>query len=319
MTRWSASIFEEHKSSLERVQARHILIRVKGSRVPLRPGEQDLTDDQAKAKADEVYKRLKAGGDFAKIAREESDDTGSGADGGDLGSFGHGRMVMPFEQTAFSLKEGEISQPVRTPFGWHVIQVEHRFDTPEKLAEQIRASLGPKKTEDLIADLKKSRKTEIDTSFFGPPPPPEPASPISPARRRLRRHRRSRRENVMGSYCVAIRIRPPLRIRRGAAMVVPCRSDITCAALPRRGGRLSYRAWRENMLSALCGAMRNRAFALWDRNDGEALVHFPRLCPNRQGEDTGQGKACGKEDECGAGGVEVAFQVADEVYAQKTA
>jgi len=170
--------FEEHKASLERVQARHILIRMKGSRVPVRPGQQDLTDDQAKAKAEDIYKRLKAGGDFAKMAREESDDTGSGADGGDLGSFGHSQMVAPFEQTAFALKEGEISQPVRTPFGWHVIQVEQRFDTPEKLAEQIRASLGPKKTEDLIADLKKSRKTEVDDSFFGPPPPPEPASPL---------------------------------------------------------------------------------------------------------------------------------------------
>lgn len=171
--------FDEHKAGLERVQARHILIRMKGSRVPLRPGTQDLTDDQAKTKADDIYKRLKAGGDFTKIAREESDDTGSGADGGDLGSFGHGRMVQPFEQTAFALKEGEISPPIRTPFGWHVIQVVKRFDTPEKLAEQIRASLGPKKTEDLISDLKKSRKAEVDDSFFGPPPPPEPALPAS--------------------------------------------------------------------------------------------------------------------------------------------
>ncbi len=170
--------FEEHKAGLERVQARHILIRMKGSRVPLRPGEADLTDDQAKAKALDIYKRLKAGGDFAKIAREESDDTGSGADGGDLGSFGHGRMVQPFEQTAFSLKEGEISQPIHTPFGWHVIQVQQRFDTPEKLAEQIRASLGPKKTEDLISDLKKSHQAHVDDSFFGPPAPPEPAGAV---------------------------------------------------------------------------------------------------------------------------------------------
>jgi peptidyl-prolyl cis-trans isomerase C len=173
--------FEAHKGRLERVQARHILIRMKGSRVPLRPGEQDLTDDQAKAKAEDIYKRLKAGADFAKIAREESDDTGSGADGGDLGSIYHGRMVQPFEEAVFALKEGEISQPVRSPFGWHVIQVMHRFDTPEKLAEQIRASLGPTETEDLIAELKKSHKTEVDDSFFGPPAPPEPTTPATTA------------------------------------------------------------------------------------------------------------------------------------------
>jgi peptidyl-prolyl cis-trans isomerase C len=168
------AFFEKYKADLERVQVRHILIRMKGSRVALRPGEPDLTDDQAKAKAEDICKRLKAGADFAKIAREESDDTGSGRNGGDLGSMSHGRMVKPFEQAAFALKEGEISQPVRSEFGWHVIQVVERFDTPEKLAEQIRAVLGPQKADDLVGELKKSHKTEVDDSFFGPPPPPEP-------------------------------------------------------------------------------------------------------------------------------------------------
>ena len=135
--------FEEHRASLERVHARHVLVRTPGSKVSLRPGQKELTEDQARAKALDIYNRLKSGADFAKVAREESDDTGSGTGGGDLGSVSRGRTVEPFEKAAFALKEGEIGQPVRSPFGWHVIQVLERFDTPEKLAEQIRTAVGP--------------------------------------------------------------------------------------------------------------------------------------------------------------------------------
>ncbi len=137
--------YDEHKADLERVHARHVLIRTPGSRVPQDPSRKELNEEQAKAKAEDVAKRLKAGGDFAKIAREESDDTGSGADGGDLGSFTRARMVAPFSQAAFSLKENEISAPVKTPFGWHIIQVLERFDTPEKLADPIKAQLAPRR------------------------------------------------------------------------------------------------------------------------------------------------------------------------------
>jgi parvulin-like peptidyl-prolyl isomerase len=150
---------------------------MKGSHVALRPGQQDLTEDQAKAKAQDIYKRLKGGADFAKIAREESDDVGSGASGGDLGSVYHGRTVQPFEEAAFALKAGEISQPVKTQFGWHIIQVVERFDTPDKFAEQIRNALGPAKTEELITTLKKTHPTKVDESFFGPPPPPPATAP----------------------------------------------------------------------------------------------------------------------------------------------
>ena len=169
--------FDEHRNLLERVHARHILIRTPGSKVQLKPGQKELTEEQAKAKATDVYNRLKAGADFAKIAREESDDTGSGAGGGDLGSVNRGRTVEPFEKAAFALKEGEIGQPVRSPFGWHVIQVVERFDTPDKLAEQIRTAVGPTKTQDLIQELEQSHKADVDDGFFGPPEPPDAGAP----------------------------------------------------------------------------------------------------------------------------------------------
>ena len=174
--------FDEHKQEFERVQARHVLIRSPDSRVPIRPGQQALTEDQAKAKAQDICARLTAGGDFAKIAREESDDVGSGQDGGDLGSFGHGKMVQIFEQTAFSLKKGEISKPVRSPFGWHVIQVVERFDTSEKMAEQIRDVIGPRKTTQIIVEMEHSEKPMVDAGFFGPPAPDVSTDPAGATR-----------------------------------------------------------------------------------------------------------------------------------------
>jgi peptidyl-prolyl cis-trans isomerase C len=185
--------FDEHKASLERVAARHILIRTAGSKVPIRPGQppepvdaagKALYDAQAKAKADEIVKRLKAGEDFAKIARAESDDTGSAAEGGDLGSFTRGRMVPAFEQAAFALKEGEISQPVKSDFGWHVIQVTGKYDTLDKLGDetknQIRAELSPQKMNDLIQGLKKDGKVVMDEAYFGPPSPEFQQGPQGP-------------------------------------------------------------------------------------------------------------------------------------------
>ena len=68
-----------------------------------------------------VITRLEAGEDFAAVAIEVSSDTGSGANGGDLGWFGRGRMVPEFEEAAFNLEIGEISDPIQSDFGWHII------------------------------------------------------------------------------------------------------------------------------------------------------------------------------------------------------
>jgi parvulin-like peptidyl-prolyl isomerase len=103
-------------------KARHILLstRLEGQAdTALR--EKKVAD--AKAEAAKIVEALKKGEDFAKLARERSDDPGSKANGGDLGTFATGRMVAPFEQACLSLKDGEISGPVESPFGVHVIQL----------------------------------------------------------------------------------------------------------------------------------------------------------------------------------------------------
>ena len=94
------SYYDSHKSEFEEAQGGHILIRFKGSSVPLKPNEKDLTPEEALAKAQEIRKQILAGGDFATLTKAESDDTGTGAKGGDLGTFKHGQMVAPFDQAA---------------------------------------------------------------------------------------------------------------------------------------------------------------------------------------------------------------------------
>src|ERR1019366_2092355 len=85
--------YDQHKAEYEQAKASHILIRFKGSAVPLKPGQKDLTEEEALAKAKELREKLVKGDDFAATAKAESDDPTSGANGGSLGTFTRGRMV----------------------------------------------------------------------------------------------------------------------------------------------------------------------------------------------------------------------------------
>ncbi len=96
----------------EEVSARHILVE---------------TEDKAK----ELKEKIKAGGDFVALAKENSKDPGSKEDGGNLGYFGHGQMVPQFEDIVFKLAKGDVSDPVKTQFGWHLVKLEDkRFKQP---------------------------------------------------------------------------------------------------------------------------------------------------------------------------------------------
>jgi parvulin-like peptidyl-prolyl isomerase len=102
-----------------RASASHILVAYKGAR----GGDKATrTKEQAKARAEEALKKAKAGSDFAALARTYSDDPGSAAKGGELGTFPRAAMVKPFADATFALKPGELSGLVETDFGYHIIK-----------------------------------------------------------------------------------------------------------------------------------------------------------------------------------------------------
>lgn len=114
----------------ERVRARHVLVRVE-------PGASEAEVEAARQKAESLRQRIANGEDFAAVAREASDDPGSAAQGGDLDFFARGQMVPPFEQAAFSLPEGELSELVRSDFGFHVIEVMDKSEASEQSFEEV--------------------------------------------------------------------------------------------------------------------------------------------------------------------------------------
>ncbi len=162
--------YEEHKSEYESVRVRHILIRMKGSALALRAGKQELTDEEALAKAQDLRKKLLAGGDFAALAKTESDDTGSGTNGGDLGAIKRGQgLVAEFEQSAFSLPVGQVSEPVKTRYGYHLIKVEqHETKTLEEAKPDLEKKMRPELARSAVENLRRQTPVVVDDSFFGP-------------------------------------------------------------------------------------------------------------------------------------------------------
>jgi peptidyl-prolyl cis-trans isomerase C len=164
--------YDDHKADYAQVKVSHILVRFQGSSAPARPGQKDLTDAEALAKAQALRQRIEGGEDFAKVATAESDDTGSGSKGGDLGVIGHGQTVAAFEEAAFALKPGELSQPVKSPFGYHLIKVTSVDYKPfDSVRADIDRQLSGPLMQKAIADLVKKASVTLDPDYFPPAPP----------------------------------------------------------------------------------------------------------------------------------------------------
>jgi peptidyl-prolyl cis-trans isomerase C len=146
--------YEKHKAELaaiSQIKASHILVKTE-------------------AEAKKIEEMLKKGGNFAELAKKYSIDTGSAKNGGDLGYFSSGQMVPEFEQAAARLKPGEISEPLKTKFGYHLIKVaDKRTGKPvefEKVKNVLLQRLSAEKQKEVfdafIESLKKSSKVEIN-------------------------------------------------------------------------------------------------------------------------------------------------------------
>ncbi len=140
-------VFEENIAKVkpaQEIKARHILVE---------------TEDEAK----DIKAELDGGADFAQLATEKSKDTN--AEGGNLGFFTRGQMLKPFEDAAFALDVGQISDPVKTSFGWHVIEVQEKRDqklpTFDDVKDPIINQLVVRKAQSVINDLRSNAEIEI--------------------------------------------------------------------------------------------------------------------------------------------------------------
>ncbi len=142
----------------EQVKASHILVK-----------------DEAKAK--ELIKKLNDGGDFAKLAKENSEDTASAEKGGELGYFSKDAMVAEFADAAFAMNPGDIStEPVKTQYGYHIIKVEDKKEPHQQSYDEVKADLTKQlqesevktKLQELVAKLKKDAKIEYLDDNYNP-------------------------------------------------------------------------------------------------------------------------------------------------------
>jgi peptidyl-prolyl cis-trans isomerase C len=157
------AFFEQHRaemSSPEQIQARHILIKV--------PQDADAaTVEAARLRLEEMRVQIAQGADFASVARSGSEDASASA-GGDLGYFARGRMMPAFEAAAFALKPGQVSEPVRTPVGWHLIYLQNHQEATDVTEEQglatVRVYLARQQKaqarRDVLAQLRSSNRIE---------------------------------------------------------------------------------------------------------------------------------------------------------------
>jgi peptidyl-prolyl cis-trans isomerase C len=170
--------YEAHKSEYLQFHVYHILIRGMGP-APLAPGQKGLTDAEALAKALEIRQKLLQGADFGDLARAESYDTGSKAKGGDLGLLKRGQSVPTFEDAAFALPVGELSQPVKTIYGYHLIKVTEIKPTRtyEELRPEFEKTLENEASRKFLADLKAKNKIYVDPDFATLPKPADIPKP----------------------------------------------------------------------------------------------------------------------------------------------
>jgi peptidyl-prolyl cis-trans isomerase D len=138
----------------EQVKVAHILIKTPLPAAGAKEDEKGVAD--ARAKAEDVLKQLKAGGDFAKLAEKYSDDPGSAKSGGELGWIGRGRTVPEFEKAAFSLGKGQTSDLVKSSYGFHIIRVEDKQDAHLKTLAEVKGDI-----EQRVKQEKTAHATEV--------------------------------------------------------------------------------------------------------------------------------------------------------------
>jgi len=136
-----------------------------------------LFNKDQKEKAEDVKQQLENGGDFTKLAKENSQDPGSAENGGDLGCFGKDETVPEFEQAAFGAEQGEIVGPVKTEFGYHILKVTdvkpEQTRSLQEVESQIRSQLATEKQSEAFNKWIEEQKKERDVKYLKGYEPPD--------------------------------------------------------------------------------------------------------------------------------------------------
>ncbi len=163
--------YEKEKKNFETTELSHILIAYEGGSVPPRKGPPRSLAEAMK-KAQLLQDMLRRGADFAQVARSESDDAGSAPAGGQLGPVQPASLPPELQRVVFSLREGEISAPVKSQFGIHIFKAGpkegRRF---EEVKPMFAQKLQRDDAEAMITKLQKSAKVDLDPKYFPPAPP----------------------------------------------------------------------------------------------------------------------------------------------------
>lgn len=173
--------YDEHRDDYEQATGSHILIRFEGSPIEVREGQEDLTDVEALQKISELRDRILAGEAFADVAKAESDDQASGSNGGDLGEFRRGEMIEEFTDTAFTIPIGEVSDPIKTQYGYHLITIRERGFIPfEEVKDEIAEKLAPQIGRQKVDELEAATNVVYNDAYFGGGEQPTSPDPFAP-------------------------------------------------------------------------------------------------------------------------------------------
>lgn len=159
--------WEKQKKNFETMQLSHILIAYAGGGVPPKQGTPPLTEADAMKKAQGIAARLRAGADFAQMARSESDDVQSASEGGRLGDVSPAGLPPEVQSVVSGLKDQQVSAPVKSQFGIHIFKAgAHTARRYEDLKPMFASKLQRDEAEATLSRLQKSAKVELDPQFF---------------------------------------------------------------------------------------------------------------------------------------------------------
>jgi peptidyl-prolyl cis-trans isomerase C len=164
--------YNDNKNKFEATELSHILIAYEGGAVPPRNGK-PLSQRDALKKAQSIVQQAKNGGDFAKLARENSDDAASAEHGGVLGPFSPGMLPPEIESHVTQLRPGQVSDPVPSRYGIHIFKVGAHTSQPiDQVRGGISRRMQQQATLDKVEQMRKAAKVEFDAKFFPEAPKP---------------------------------------------------------------------------------------------------------------------------------------------------